>query len=54
MLIEFSVDKVTRNEEQRQYLLQVVKEVRERQKELKGGHQGNGSAKKILKVMKYT
>ena len=50
MLTEFSVDRVTRDKDQRQYLLQVVKELRERQKNLKESRQGNRCAKKILKM----
>ena len=48
ILTEFSVDRVTRDEEQRQYLLPVVKEVRERQKDLKESCQRNRCTTKIL------
>ena len=52
MLTEFSVNRVTRDKEQRQYLLQVLKDVRERQKDLKESCQGNRSAKILIKKMK--
>ena len=42
------MDRVTRDEEQRQYLLPIVKEVRKRQEDLKESGQWNRCTTKIL------
>lgn len=54
LLTEFSIDRVTRDEGQRQHLLQVVKEIRKRQADLLDTPNASRTSKKVLKKMNYT
>ena len=54
MLTDYSIDRVTRDEDQKQWLLQVVKEVRKRQGDLIETQSSERCSKRVLKKMKYT
>ena len=53
MLTEYHLNKITKNEEQRQHLLQCVKEMRKRQKGLLKDGKGERCNKKIMQAMSY-
>ena len=53
LLTEFHMDKITRSEEQRQFLLQVVKEMRSRQKKLLKHQNDEWCTKAIIKEINY-
>ena len=53
MMTEFHVDRITRSEQQRQHLLQVVKEMRLRQKNLLKHQNDERCTKAIIKKIKY-